>query len=128
MPGVRFLPLRYEMKYQSSVNIRNASGRPLTFNLEPWGEQIEMPTGATFTVTAEAEQQGSFEVEHGEDEITVWAWASAVIKVCRGNDEVWPGAGTVLPAVPPTPGGASVSSFMRGVLGEAGKVPADDEI
>jgi len=71
MPGVRFLPLRGAMKYQSSINIRNASEGTLLFHLEPWGEQIGMPIGATFTVTAEAEQQGFFEVEHGENEITL---------------------------------------------------------
>jgi hypothetical protein len=128
MRGVRFLPLQYVMKYQSSINIRNASGRTLTFNLEPWGEQTEMPAGATFTVTAEAGQQGSFEVEHDEDEITLWVWPGAVVKVFCGGDELGVSAGTQRPAVPPVPGGQSVSSFLRAVLGAEGRVKSDDEI
>src|SRR4051812_32779998 len=109
------------MTYQSTINIRNASGKTRTFHLEPWGEQIEMRSGATFTVTAEAERQGSFEVEHGEDGITVWAWPSAVVKIFQGDEEIWPGAGIKLPAVPPVPSGESVSSFLRGIL-----VPRND--
>jgi hypothetical protein len=116
------------MKYQSTINIRNASGRTLTFHLEPWGDEIEMRAGAIFAVTAEAERQGSFEVEHDEGKITVWAWPSAVVKVFRGDEEVWPGAGIELPAVPPVPSGESVSSFLRGILGKGGDVSADDEI
>ena len=128
MPGVRFLPLGEAMKYQSSINLRNASGRPLMFHLEPWGEQIEMPTRAAFTVTAEAEQEGSFEVEHGADEITLWAWPSAVVKVFCEGDEMGISAGAERPAVPPVPGGQSVSSFLRAVLGREGGAISDDEI
>ena len=91
------------MKYQSSINIRNASGKTLTFHLEPWGEQLEMPAGAAFTITAEAEQQGSFEVEHGKDEITLWAWPSAVVKVFCEGEEIGVSAGAERPAVPPIP-------------------------
>ena len=116
------------MKYQSSINLRNASGRTLMFHLEPWGEQIEMPAGAAFTVTAEAEQQGSFEVGHGADEITLWAWPSAVVKVFYEGDEVGASAGAERPAVPPIPDGQSVSSFLRAVLGTEGRVKSDDEI
>jgi hypothetical protein len=98
------------------------------FHLEPWGEQIEMPAGATFTVTAEAEQQGSFEVEHGADEITLWAWPSAIVKVFCGGDEIGVSAGAERPAVPPIPAGQSVSSFLRAMLGTEGRVKSDDEI
>jgi hypothetical protein len=116
------------MKYESSINLRNASGRPLMFNLEPWGEQSEMPAGATFTLTAEAEQEGSFEVEHGEGEVTLWAWPSAVVKVFCEGDEIAASAGAERPAVPPVPGGQSVSSFLRAVLGTEGRDKSDDEI
>ena len=90
------------------------------FQLEPWGEQVEMPAGATFTVMAEAEQQGSFEVECGEGEVTVWAWPSAVVKLFCGGEEIGAGDGTGRPAVPPVPEGQSVSSFLRLVLGQRG--------
>jgi hypothetical protein len=116
------------MRYQSSINITNARGRRQTFYLEPWGEQIEMAAGDTFTVTAAAEQRGSFEVEHGEEGIILWAWPSAIVKVFRGGEEVGMSAGLERPAVPSVPDGQSVSSFLRAVMGKGGGVPADDEI
>jgi hypothetical protein len=69
------------MSFGSSISVTNASERKVIFHLEPWGEEVEMPSGATFVVVAEAEQLGSFEVEHGDAVITVWAWPSAVAKV-----------------------------------------------
>ena len=97
-------------------------------HLEPWGEQIEMPAGATFTVTAEAEQQGFFEVEHGTDEITLWAWPSANVKVFCEGEEIGVSAGAERPAVAPIPDGRSVSSFLRAVSGTGGRVKSDDAI
>lgn len=108
------------MKFESSILVTNSSGRQLAFHLEPWGEQIEMQSGATFSVLAEAEVEGTFEIEHLEDEIIVWAWPTAVVKVFCAGEEVGPSAGLRRPAVPPVPAGQRVSSFLRGVLGKEG--------
>ena len=108
------------MKFESSINVTNSSERTLVFHLEPWGEQIEMLPGARFVITAEAEQQGSFEVEHGENEIVVWAWSSAVVKVFCEGEEIGVAAGVERPAVPAIPEGRGVSSFLRSILGRDG--------
>ena len=75
------------------------------FHLEPWGDQIEMAAGATFVVAAEAEEPGSFEVEHGEGKIIVWAWSSAVVKLFSDGEEIGTSAGGVRPCVPSVPEG-----------------------
>ena len=110
------------MKFESSIHITNSSEGTLIFHLEPWGEQIEMSPGARFIIAAEAELQGSFEVEHGESEIILWAWPSAVVKVFCEGKEIGGAAGVERPAVPSVPEGRSVSSFLRSVLGEDGEV------
>ena len=97
---VRFLLLGKQMKFESSIHVTNSSERTVLFQLEPWGEQLDMPTGVRFVITAEAEQQGSFEVEHGENEITVWAWPSAVVKVFCDGAELGVAPGVERPAVP----------------------------
>jgi hypothetical protein len=104
------------MAFQSSVNITNASRREVMFHLEPWGEQMRMPPGETFTVFAEAEEEGSFEVEYGEGEIIVWAWSSAIAKVFCNGEELGLTEKERRP-VPPMPAGKSVSSVMRFILG-----------
>jgi hypothetical protein len=106
------------MSFESSISVTNASGRTVMFHLEPWGEELEMPLGATFVVVAEAEQLGSFEVEHGDAAITIWAWPSAVVKVLSQDKEIGVSAGIKRPAVPSVPEGRSVSSFLRSMLGK----------
>jgi hypothetical protein len=110
------------MKFESSIHVTNSSERMLVFHLEPWGEQIEMPSGARFLITAEAEQQGSFELEHGENEIVVWAWSGAVAKVFCDGKEIGVISGVERLAVPSVPEGQSVSSFLRSMLGKDGEV------
>jgi hypothetical protein len=110
------------MSFESSISVKNALGRKVIFHLEPWGEEVEMPIGATFVVVAEAEQVGSFEVEHGDASITVWAWPSAVVKVLSGGKEIGISAGTKRSAVPSVPEGQTVSFFLRSMLGNEGEV------
>jgi hypothetical protein len=106
------------MKVEASLSITNSSAKPVVFHLEPWGEQIQMAPGTTFTVEAEADQDGSLEVEHLEGEIIVWAWPTAVVKVFKGNKEIGTSAGIRRPAVPAVPEGQSVSSFLKAMLGK----------
>jgi hypothetical protein len=110
------------MSFESSISVANASGRKVIFHLEPWGEEVQMPSGAAFVVVAEAEQVGSFEVEHGDVAITVWAWPSAVVKVLSGDKEIGISADIKRPAVPSVPKGQSVSSFLRSMFGKEGEV------
>ena len=113
------------MTYQASINVTNASGGEVIFHLEPWGEQIRMLPSQTFTVSAEAEEEGSFEVEYGEGEIIVWAWPSAIAKVFCDGKELGGLAGKERPAVPAMPVGRSVSSFLRLLLGKELKPGGD---
>ncbi len=110
------------MKFESSIHVTNSSGSTAIFHLEPWGEQIEMPPGAEFVIAAEAKQRGSFEVEHGGSEITVWAWPSAVVRVFCEGEEIGAVSEISRSAVPAVPEGRSVSSFLRSVLGKGGGV------
>lgn len=115
------------MKFESSIHVTNSSERTLLFQLEPWGEQLEMPAGVRFVITAEAEQQGSFEVEHGENEITVWAWPSAVVKVFCDGAELGVAPGVERPAVPALPEGQRVSSFLRSIFNRDGEIKGSRE-
>lgn len=71
-----------------------------------------MLAGDTFSVLAEAEVEGAFEIEHFEEEIIVWAWPTAVVKIFCGGEEVGLSAGNRRPAVPPVPEGQRISSFF----------------
>jgi hypothetical protein len=65
----------------------NSSHKAKMLVLEPWAEVYEIPAGKTFDVIADAEQEGSFEVEVGEAEITVYLWSSATARLyCDGSE------------------------------------------
>ena len=105
------------MKFKSFVALTNSNAIEIVLHLEPWGEQFAMSPGITFSITAKAEQPGSFEIEHLEHEIIVWAWPTAIVKVFSGDIEVGIEAGLERAAVPLVPEGQSLSSFLGAVLG-----------
>ena len=102
------------MSFETSISVTNSSEHDLVFHLEPWGAQIRMPAGAIFNLHAEAELAGSFEIDHLEREIIVWAWPTSVVRVSCDGEEVAGG----WPAVPPIPEGQTVSSFLKVILGK----------
>jgi hypothetical protein len=76
-----------------------------------------MAPRATFTIFAGATREGSFEIEYGADEITVWAWPTATVRVLFEGKELGIAAGLERPVVPDVPAGQTVRSFLRTILG-----------
>ncbi len=87
-----------------------------------------MASGATFVLLGEASRQGSFEVEYGEEEIIVWAWPTASVKIFSEGTEIGMPEGVERPAVPDCPEGQTVSSFLRLMLGKDRRANDDGEI
>ncbi|HVE55582.1 MAG TPA: hypothetical protein VNB22_02065 [Pyrinomonadaceae bacterium] len=105
------------MKYRSSIKITNTSQKAKTLFLEPWGEDYIMPSGKTFEFFAKAEREGNFEIEFSDNEITVYLWSGATVKVFCDGEEL--GAGNFeRSSVPDVPEGQSVSSFLDSIFGK----------
>jgi hypothetical protein len=103
------------MTFESSLAITNSTTTEIVLHLEPWGDQFRMPPATTLSLTAKAEESGSFEIEHLENEVIVWAWPSASVKVFSAGVEVGAVVGE-RPTVPAVPEGQRVSSFLRSIL------------
>jgi hypothetical protein len=58
------------------------------FELEPWGEQYEMPPGANFTIVAKASTRGELEIQVAEDRITVFGWTGSTIEIFQNGKEL----------------------------------------
>jgi hypothetical protein len=101
------------MRYKSSISFSNRTDKLFILHLEPWGEQIPMPPDSTFQIMAEAKEPGEIEIEHGPNDIVVWAWTDSTLKVLSNGKEIGDEAGRVRPKVPPVPKGMKVSSFLR---------------
>jgi hypothetical protein len=55
------------------LTIRNAHTTGVTFCLEPWADEHEMPPGAAFDLVVRGPADGSVEIEYGEERITAYA-------------------------------------------------------
>ena len=104
------------MEFQSKILITNSTQKSKIVILEPWGEEIQMPPKKTFELIAFASQEGNFEIDFGEDEITAFLWAgSTVIVFCEGKEM---GVTDRLVVPENFPGGQNISSFIRFMFGK----------
>jgi hypothetical protein len=72
--------------------ITNFSGRPLTFIIEPWAEELPLAPGEQLIVEVEgpAQYAGIHLEESGLDEgyLSVWAWDGSDARVLRSDGSV----------------------------------------
>lgn len=102
--------------YEAVTAIRNKSFSAAVLIIEPWAHEIAMASGESLDVHARSPLPGAPEVVHASGCITYWAWPGATVEV-RNGARVVESFGT---AVPQVPHGASVRSFLRGLLGGDG--------
>ncbi len=82
------------------VPVRNRRNRPVLFRVEPWGEEYELPPGATFNVTGRGPEGDGIEVAWGDDAVTVYAWPGASLRVVHRGVDVGPSERATAPRIP----------------------------
>jgi len=85
-----------------SVHLINSRTISTRFDLEPWGEQFEIPPGEKFIVVANGPEHGDLEVEFTNDRITVFGWVGSTVAVFHNGIELGGEFGK-RPPIPPTP-------------------------
>jgi hypothetical protein len=78
---------------------------PLTIVLEPWGDELEVPPMETYYVVVRSTNEGTIEVAHRPDAMTVWAWPGAVMDVFDRNGRTVQDLSIPVPDLPPGIGG-----------------------
>src|SRR6266700_1689116 len=71
--------------YTDVLRVTNSLKTSVDFWLEPWGDFVEMPSGASYVVIAEGLEGNSLEVDLRPDGITVWAWGGSIAAVYQGE-------------------------------------------
>lgn len=84
------------------MRLINSREGALKVQLEPWGEEYEMPPGAIFQVVARGPEGDGLEVAFADEQITVWGWPGAVVTLFWDGTELGAGAWPRSP-VPPMP-------------------------
>lgn len=68
--------------------IRNRRRRPMKIALEPWGEEYDIPAGATVQVLARGPEGDSLEIWRDDERVTVYAWPGATVVVTRNGIDI----------------------------------------
>ena len=85
--------------YTEQIRIQNACPRPMTVQLEPWGEQLPIAPDVTYEIVAKGPTGDCLHLTFGEERIIVWGWSGSVMSVfCDGR-----ALATCEPPVPSTP-------------------------
>ena len=63
----------------TTLRLTNSHPDTIRFSLEPWGEEVPMPPGATFEVMARGPEGGALEVDVSGGYMAVWGWAGSVL-------------------------------------------------
>ena len=71
-----------------SVRLSNSRARPLTVDLEPWGESFQMAPGAIFEVVANGPADGELQIELGEERILVLGWPGSIVGILDDTEEL----------------------------------------
>ncbi len=85
------------MKYHSKITITNSSENSKTLCLEPWAEEFEMDSEMKLEIVVKSDEKGEFEIDFGEERITVYTWGNAVAEVLFEGENISAAGHILLP-------------------------------
>ena len=86
--------------HTQGVWVTNSHPQSAILCLEPWGDEISLPSGSSFLVIFEG-PSGNFPIVQWEDErMTVYGWSGSVVSVYHEDKEVWSSGTVRVPEMP----------------------------
>jgi hypothetical protein len=83
------------------LRVSNYGSEPITLCLEPWADEIPVPSKVTFEIVAEGPDGNCLEVTYRERRISVYGWSGSVLSVFHEGDRLVECAIPVPPTPPP---------------------------
>jgi hypothetical protein len=77
--------------YQVVLRLSNSRAVETTFVLEPWGETYPFGVDDEFVIVLRGPENGSPEVDFGDDAVTVWGWPGSTARLFRNEEELGKG-------------------------------------
>jgi hypothetical protein len=88
-----------DQTYIQHLRVSNYDAEPITLCLEPWADEIPIPSKVGFEIVAEGPEGNCLEVTYEERRISVYGWSGSVLSVFKDGDRL---VECSIP-VPPTP-------------------------
>ncbi len=86
--------------FEKTTSFTNSSAVEQTIWIEPWCEELKIPSGVTYEFKGRGIQDGEFEIEQSGGFVIVYGWPSCLMSVvCNGNT-IWK-IDIEIPSVPP---------------------------
>jgi hypothetical protein len=95
--------------FEDTKTFTNTSDSDQAAWIEPWCEEIPIPTGKTLVFTGRGSSEGEIEIEACEGGIVVYGWSSSTINVECDGEKIW----QAYFEVPPLPPGMTVKGFAK---------------
>jgi hypothetical protein len=70
------------------LRISNDYLEPITFCLEPWADEIAIPSKASFEIVAEGPNGDHLEVTYEERRVSVYGWSGSTLSVFRDGERL----------------------------------------
>jgi hypothetical protein len=80
--------------------VTNSHPQPAVLCLEPWGDEISLPSGCSFLVMIEGPSGEFPAVEWNERRVTVYGWSGTVVSVHHEGKEIRSSGSVRVPEMP----------------------------
>lgn len=71
------------------LELHNASEAPVVVWIEPWGEELQLAPGSTWTVTDGRDPPTTVSVTYNTGALSIHVMPEARVQVMDGSDVVW---------------------------------------
>ena len=74
--------------HAQSLRVSNGYSEPITLSLEPWADEILIPSKAGFDIVAVGPDGGHLEVTYEERRVSVYGWSGSTLSVFHGRQRL----------------------------------------
>jgi hypothetical protein len=92
-----------------SCLITNGRETARMLRMEPWGEEVMIPPGATAKLIATGEEPGELHIEDADSLLIIYGWPSSQLTLFCDEEKMWES----YPPAPAVPNKMDMRSFVK---------------
>ena len=77
-----------DQNHTQRLRVSNIYSEPITLCLEPWGDEISIPSNVSFEIVAEGPKGDHLEVTYEERRVSVYGWSGSILSVFHDGERL----------------------------------------
>jgi hypothetical protein len=77
-----------DQNHTQRLRVSNIYSEPITLCLEPWGDEISIPSNVSFEIVAEGPKGDHLEVTYEERRVSVYGWSGLILSVFHNGERL----------------------------------------